>query len=87
MEEWITMAPMTIPIGNGIISEYGYGIMKLNYNKQKYIGHFGSALKYQSMIIYNPKKNISVSIVTNCSGHYFNNVFFQELIPAILDEL
>jgi len=87
MEEWIAMEPMTIPIGNGIISEYGYGIMKLTYNKQKYIGHFGSTLKYQSMVFYNPEKNISISIVTNCSGRYFNNVFFQELIPAILDEL
>jgi CubicO group peptidase (beta-lactamase class C family) len=87
MEEWIAMEPMTIPIGNGIISEYGYGIMKLTYNKQEYIGHFGSTLKYQSMVFFNPKKNISISIATNCSGRYFNNVFFQELIPAVLDEL
>ncbi len=87
MEEWIAMEPMTIPIGKGIISEYGYGIMKLTYNEQEYIGHFGSTLKYQSMVMYNPKRNISISIATNCSGRYFNNVFFQELIPAILDEL
>ncbi len=87
MEEWTAMEPMTIPIGNGIISEYGYGIMKLMYNEQEYIGHFGSTLKYQSMVLYNPKKNISISIATNCSGRYFNSVFFQELIPAILNEL
>ena len=87
MEEWIAMEPMTIPIGKGIISEYGYGIMKLMYNEQEYIGHFGSTLKYQSAVLYNPKKNISISIATNCSGRYFNNVFFQELIPAILNEL
>ncbi len=87
MKEWTVMDPMTIPIGNGIISEYGYGIMKLTYKKQKYIGHFGSTLKYQSMVLYNSEKNISISILTNCSGKYFNNVFFQELIPAILDEL
>jgi len=87
MEEWTAMEPMIVPIGNEVISEYGYGIMKLRYNEQEYIGHFGSTLKYQSMVMYNPKKNISISLVTNCSGRYFNNVFFQELIPAILDEL
>ncbi|WP_456438744.1 serine hydrolase [Psychroserpens sp.] len=79
---------MTVPIeNNGIISEYGYGIMKLTYNEQEYIGHTGGSLKYQSMVFYNTEKNISISILTNCSGSYFNNVFFQELIPAILDEL
>ncbi|WP_108869326.1 serine hydrolase domain-containing protein [Aquimarina aquimarini] len=87
MEEWIEMESMTIPIGSGITSKHGNGIMKLTYNGQQYIGHFGSTLKYQSMVFYNAKKNISISIVTNCSGRYFNNVFFQELIPAILDEL
>ena len=87
MEEWIEMEPMTIPIGNGIISKYGNGIMKLTYNGDEYTGHFGSTLKYQSMVFYNQKKNISISVATNCSGRHFNNVFFQELIPAILDEL
>ena len=87
MEEWIEMKPMTIPIGDGIISEYGNGIMKLTYNNDYYIGHFGSTLKYQSMVFYNQKKNISISVATNCSGRHYNNVFFQELIPAILDEL
>ena len=88
MEEWISMESMTIPIGsNGKISEYGNGIMKLIYNEQEYIGHFGSTLKYQSMALFNIEKNISISIVSNCSGKHYNNVFFQELIPAILDEL
>ncbi len=87
MEQWVEMKPMTIPIGSGIISEYGNGITKLRYNEQEYIGHFGSTLKYQCMVFYNAKKNVSISIVTNCSGRHFNNVFFQELIPAILDEL
>ena len=87
MEEWTEMEPMTIPIGKGKISEYGNGIMKLTYKGQEYIGHFGSTLKYQSMAFYNSEKNISISIATNCSGRNFNKVFFQELIPAILDEL
>jgi len=87
MEEWIETGSMTIPIGNGIISEYGNGIMKLHYNEQEYVGHHGGSLKYQSFVFYNTEKNISISILTNCSGRYFNNVFFQELIPAILDEL
>jgi len=88
MEEWISSEPMTVPIGNnGIISEYGYGIMKLTYNEQEYIGHTGGSLKYQSIVFYNLEKNISISILTNCSGRHFNNVFFQELIPAILEEL
>ena len=87
MEKWTEMEPMTIPIGSGKISEYGNGIMKLTYKGQEYIGHFGSTLKYQSMAFYNSEKNISISIATNCSGRHFNNVFFQELIPTILDEL
>ena len=87
MEEWTEMESMTIPIGKGISSKYGYGVMKLTYNNQDYIGHFGSTLKYQSMVMYNSEKNISISIVTNCSGKHLNNVFFQELIPAVLDEL
>jgi CubicO group peptidase (beta-lactamase class C family) len=78
---------MSIPIGSGEISEYGNGIMKLTYEGQEYVGHFGSTLKYQSMVFYNSANNISISVVTNCSGPYFNKVFFQELIPAILDEL
>ena len=56
MEEWTAMETMTIPIGNGIISEYGCGIMKLIFNEQEYIGHFGSTLKYQSLVLYNTKK-------------------------------
>lgn len=87
MEQWIKTGPLTIPIGSGEISEYGNGIMKLTYKGQEYIGHIGSTLKYQSMVFYNSEKNISISMTTNCSGRYFNNVFFQELIPAILDEL
>ncbi len=85
--EWTEMESMTIPIGSGKIYEYGNGIMKLIYNGQEYIGHFGGTLKYQSMTFYNSEKDISISIATNCSGKNFNNVFFQELIPAILDEL
>ena len=78
MEEWISMESMTIPIGsNGKISEYGNGIMKLIYNEQEYIGHFGSTLKYQSMAFFNIEKNISISIVSNCSGKHYNNVFFK----------
>ena len=87
MEQWTAMKPMTIPVGSGIISEYGNGIMKLSYNEQEYIGHFGSTLKYQSMVFFNSQKDIAISIATNCSGKHFNQIFFQELIPAILDEL
>jgi D-alanyl-D-alanine carboxypeptidase len=87
MKEWTEMGIMTIPIGSGKISEYGNGIMKLIYKEQEYIGHFGSTLKYQSMALYNSEKDISISLITNCSGKHFNNVFFQELIPVILDEL
>ena len=87
MEQWISMAPMTISVGEGEISEYGNGVMKLAYKGNTYIGHFGSTLKYQSFVFTNVDEKISVSVVTNCSGKYYNNVFFQELIPAILDEL
>ena len=86
MEDWVSMQSMTLPIGSGRIAEYGNGIMKLMFNGQEFVGHFGSTLKYQSMVLYNSKSDTSISVVTNCSGRYFNNVFFQELIPAILSE-
>ncbi len=87
MKEWIPMQQMSIPVGAGIISAYGNGIMKLSYNGKVYIGHSGGTLKYQSFVFFNEDDDIAVSITTNCSGRYYNNIFFQELIPAILGEL
>ncbi|MEM7484418.1 MAG: serine hydrolase domain-containing protein [Bacteroidota bacterium] len=87
MTDWVSTNGMTIPIGEGIISEYGHGIMKLNYNGEEYLGHAGGTLKYQSFMFYNPKKKIAVSVVTNCSGKYYNTIFFQEIIPTVLDSL
>lgn len=88
IQTWIPMKPMTIPIGiAGKLDEYGYGMMKLTYKGQTYIGHSGGTLKYQSFLFYNEITKTSVSFVTNCSGRHYNNVFFQEMIPAILDKL
>ncbi|MBS9461349.1 beta-lactamase family protein [Flagellimonas sp. 389] len=87
MASWISTDSMTIPIGEGNISEYGNGIMKLNYNGKEYLGHAGGTLKYQSFMFHDPKDGVSVSVVTNCSGKYYNTVFFQEIIPTILDAL
>ena len=87
LESWISMENMTIPIGDGGLNEYGYGLMRLSYKGTTYIGHSGGTLKYQSFAFYNPDSDIAISIVTNCSGRHYNNIFFQELIPAILDEL
>ncbi|MFS4467563.1 serine hydrolase domain-containing protein [Maribacter sp. 2210JD10-5] len=87
MRSWIPMNPMSIPIGDGSINSYGFGIMKLNYRGKEYIGHAGSTLKYQSFMFYDPKKKTSINVFTNCSGKHYNNVFFQEIIPEILDNL
>ncbi len=87
MEQWTPLLPQGIPIGTGNISEYGNGIMKLVYNGREFIGHFGGSLKYQSFVFFNKKDQISISIMTNCSGKHYNNAFFQELIPLVLDEL
>ena len=86
MKEWTPMQP-SIPLGPGSITEYGYGIMKLNYNGKIYIGHYGGTLKYQSFAFFDEENKITISIVTNCSGRHYNNVFFQELVPGVLDEL
>jgi len=48
MQNWIPMAPMEIPIGEGKISGYGYGLMKLEYGEKVFLGHSGGTLKYQS---------------------------------------
>ncbi|MFK7750318.1 MAG: serine hydrolase domain-containing protein [Kordia sp.] len=88
MQTWISMQPMEIPIGKaGKIAAYGYGIMKLTYKNETYIGHSGGTLKYQSFLFYNEANNTAISFTTNCSGLHYNNVFFQEMIPVILDRL
>lgn len=87
MQQWIQMSPMDIPIGDGQISEYGYGLMRLDYKGELYIGHMGGTLKYQSFLFYHAESNTTLTAVTNCSGRFYNNAFFQELIPAILDRL
>ena len=86
MQDWIPMQP-SIPIGSSSISEYGLGIMKLEYEGKTYLGHFGGTLKYQSFVFFDDENKVGVSMVTNCSGRHYNNVFFQELVPAVLDEL
>ncbi len=87
LQDWIYMTDSIIPIGTGSLKEYGNGLMKLEYKNDIYIGHIGGTLKYQSFVFFNPEKNITISIITNCSGQHYNNVFFQEIIPSILDEL
>lgn len=87
MQDWENMNPFNIPIGEGTISQYGYGIMNLNYKGRAYIGHFGGTLSYQSFIFFSTEDQISIAISTNCAGNYYNNVFFQEIIPTILNEL
>lgn len=88
MTQWISMKPMTIPIGNkGKFVEYGNGLMKLIYKEKEYLGHFGGTLKYQSIALHNPETGYTISILTNCAGRHYNNVFFQEMIPAILEKL
>lgn len=86
MQDWENMGSFNVPMGDGTISQYGYGIMKLNYKGHEYIGHFGGTLSYQSCILFNEEEEISIAISTNCAGKYYSNVFFQEIIPTILDE-
>lgn len=87
MTNWISTDSMSIQIGDGSISEYGNGIMKLQYNGNEYLGHAGGTLKYQSFMFYDIKNDVFISLVTNCSGKHYNNVFFQEIIPLILNDL
>lgn len=87
MMEWMSMNPLSITVGKGKINEYGYGIMKLAYKGKEYLGHAGGTLKYQSFMFYNPEDKVAISIITNSSGKHYNAVFFQEIIPAILDNL
>lgn len=87
MQKWIPMKPLEIPIGEGKIYQYGYGIMKMVYEGDSYIGHSGGTLKYQSFLFYNEEAQASVILLTNCSGRFYNNVFFQELVPTILKNI
>lgn len=75
MQDWTSMTPMDIPIGEGKISGYGHGLMKLEYGGNEYIGHSGGTLKYQSFLFYDQESDITIALVTNCSGRYYNNVF------------
>lgn len=87
MQQWTNMNADAIPVGEGAISQYGNGIMQLKYDGKTYMGHFGGTLQYQSFLFYNQTDNVTISMVTNCSGSYYNNVFFQGMIPEILDKL
>lgn len=87
MQQWIPMKPTEINMGDGRISEYGYGIMKLSYHGKIYIGHAGSTLKYQSFAFYDAANKTSIILLTNGSGKFYNRVFYKNLIPAILDGL
>lgn len=87
MQNWIPMAPMEIPIGEGKIFKYGHGLMKLKYGEKVFVGHSGGTLKYQSFLFYDQESGTTIVLLTNSSGRYYNNVFFQELIPAILDKI
>ncbi|WP_422860564.1 serine hydrolase domain-containing protein [Flagellimonas sp. S174] len=88
LKEWVSMHPNIIPIGRkGKILAYGNGLMKLMYDGKEYVGHSGGTLKYQSFLFVNEEEKTSINIITNCSGRYYNNVFFQELVPTIMEEL
>lgn len=87
MENYVSMEPMNIPLGAGMANNYGLGVMKVIFNNQEYIGHMGGTLKYQSFLFYNKANGVSISIITNCSGKHYNNAFFQEMIPTILQRL
>lgn len=86
MQSWGPMSP-ELPIASGKVTLYGVGIMHLVYERKSYIGHTGGTLKYQSFAFFSPKDETIVVVMTNSSGRHYNNAFFQELIPSILDEL
>lgn len=86
MQSWGPMSP-EVPIGSAKVSSYGAGIMHLQHERKSYIGHMGGTLKYQSFAFFNSEDETIVVVMTNSSGRHFNNAFFQELIPTILDEL
>lgn len=86
MQSWIPMVPQ-IPVGSAKIRLYGTGLMHLQTKNTSYVGHMGGTLKYQSFAFFNPKKDTIVVAMTNSSGRHYNNAFFQELIPSILDVL
>ena len=86
MQSWGPVSP-ELPIGSGKVSSYGAGIMHLQHERKSYIGHIGGTLKYQSFAFFNSEDETIVIVMTNSSGRHYNNAFFQELIPSILDEL
>ncbi|WOO40296.1 serine hydrolase [Rubellicoccus peritrichatus] len=87
MKNWNPMSPHEIPIGPGVITKYGNGIMNLTYKGNSLVGHMGGTLKYQSFAFCNPENETIIVLMTNSSGRHYNNAFFQELLPAVLDEL
>ena len=87
MMEWVAIEPQPIPIGEGQIRDYGFGLMRLSYAGKDYLGHYGGTLQYQSFVFHNVEEQVSVSLTTNCSGQHYNNAFFQALVPQVLDLL
>ncbi|BAO56503.1 serine hydrolase domain-containing protein [Nonlabens marinus] len=87
LQQWVSMDAMKIPVGEGFITHYGNGLMKLDYKEQLWIGHAGGTLKYQSFVFFNPSDSTVLIALTNASGSHYTNAFVQKLIPAVLDKL
>jgi D-alanyl-D-alanine carboxypeptidase len=87
LQQWVSMKSMTIPIGTGIIDQYGIGIMKLTFKNKVLLGHSGGTLKYQSFLFYNPENSTILIGLTNSSGTHYNNSFIQRILPAALERM
>lgn len=81
---WTDLGNFKINYGFGQMTKYGLGLMKFEFNGRFFIGHAGSSLKYQSFVFIEPVTGAEIIMQTNCSGKFYNNVFFIKILGEIV---
>jgi D-alanyl-D-alanine carboxypeptidase len=84
---WTDVNKYTINYGFAQMSSYGLGLMKFEFNGRVFLGHAGSSLKYQCFAFIEPATGAEIILQTNCSGKYYNNVFFISLLGEIIKKI
>lgn len=84
---WTDVNKYKINYGFAQMTAYGLGLMKYEFDGRVFIGHAGSSLKYQCFAFIEPSTGTEIILQTNCSGKYFNNAFFIDLIGTIVKNI
>jgi CubicO group peptidase (beta-lactamase class C family) len=76
-----------IELIDGIVSDYGLGVILGEFEGEPIIGHAGGHKTVKSMMVYFPKKNISIVVLVNTDNTTSNaRKIFGEIALAVLNK-